>query len=361
MYIKNLSLQDFRNYENEKIEFSDGVNIIYGNNGMGKTNALEAIYYFSQGRGLRGSGREAIRHGCQQGKISIEFSCEDRDHTGEIRFDGRNKKIFLNEIELKKTSQLIGKFVCVLFTPDEMNLVKGAPEVRRRFLDSSIIPMRPSYLSALMNYNIILKQKSTLLRKEEYRMLPVFNQQLAEVGARIIHIRQAYIDGIKDIAAQVQREISSGAEKLEISYNSTVKSCDTKDETAYALLEKMAAMESSEKENKICFVGPHRDDISFEINGRSARSYASQGQQRSIVLCLKAAQTELILRETGESPVMLLDDIMSELDKYRRDFLCEKISGKQVIITCTDPENSNIKSYNNEIQIRNGKVYPSKV
>lgn len=355
MYIKNLSLHDFRNYENEQINFSDGVNIICGNNGMGKTNALEAIYYFSQGRGLRGTGREAIRYGCQEAKIAARFVSEDRDYTGEIRFEGRNKKIFLNEIELKKTSQLIGKFVCVLFTPDEMNLVKGAPDVRRKFVDSSIIPMRPSYLSALMTYNLILKQKISLLHREDYKMLPIFNQQMAEIGSRIIHMRRNYIEGIKDAAAQVQLEISGGTESLEIGYNASVKPENSREETVEAFLKKLSAMESSEKENKICFVGPHRDDISFKINGKSARSFASQGQQRSIVLCLKAAQTELIYRETGESPVMLLDDIMSELDKYRRDFLREKISGKQVIITCTEPENSNMSDINNVIMIKDGK------
>ena len=356
MQINNLFLQNFRNYESENIKFSDGVNIICGNNGMGKTNALEAIYYFSQGRGFRGSGREAIRHGCQEGRIAAEFCSDDRDHLGEIRFEGKNKKIFLNDIELKKTSQLIGKFVCVLFTPDEMNLVKGAPEVRRRFADSSIIPLRPSYLSALMTYNLILKQKISLLHREDYKLLPVFNQQLAEVGSRIIHMRRNYIEGIKDLAAEVQLEISGGTERLEMSYNASVKPENTREETVVSFLEKLAAMESSEKENKICFVGPHRDDISFKINGKSAKSYASQGQQRSIVLCLKAAQTELINRETGESPVMLLDDIMSELDKQRRDFLREKITGKQVIITCTEPENSNMSECNNVIKIRDGKV-----
>lgn len=353
MYISSLSLRDFRNYENETIEFSPGINIIYGANGMGKTNALEAVYYFSQGRGLRGGSREAIRYGRDQGRIALNFSREGREYTGEIIFEGKTKKIFLNEIELKKTSQLVGKFVCVLFTPDELSLVKGSPEVRRRFMDSSIIPLRPIYLSMLMKYNLILKQKIALLRGEEYGMLPVFNQQLAEAGAGIMHMRRSFVEGIKDIAAGVQLDISSGGEKLEIAYNSTVHPGENRADTAAALLEKMEAMAESEKENRVCFVGPHRDDISFKINGRSARSYASQGQQRSIVLSMKAAQTELIERATGESPVMLLDDIMSELDKQRRDFLREKISGKQVIITCTEADGESLGG--NLIRIENGR------
>lgn len=356
MHIKTLSLHNFRNYENEVLAFDPGVNIICGGNGMGKTNALEGIYYFSQGRGFRGSSREALRCGCQEGRIDLTFHSGERDFDGQIKFEGKNKKIFLNEIELKKTSQLIGKFVCVLFTPDEMNLVKGAPEVRRRFIDSSIIPLRPAYLSALMRYNLILRQKSILLRGEDYKLLPVFNQQLAEIGSRIIHVRRSYIEGVKDLAAAVQLDISGGRERLEIGYAASVRPENTRDETAASFLKKLEEMEESEKENKICFAGPHRDDISFKINGRSARNYASQGQQRSIVLCLKSAQTELIQRETGESPVMLLDDVMSELDRFRRDFLREKISGKQVIITCTEMENSNIKEFNNIIKIENGKV-----
>ncbi len=354
MYVTRLSLNNFRNYEDEKIEFDPGVNIVYGANGMGKTNALEAVYYFSQGRGLRGPGREAIRYGEERAGISLDFFRDGREYTGEIIFEKKTKKIYLNEIELKKTSQLVGRFVCVLFTPDELSLVKGSPEVRRRFLDSSIIPLRPVYLSALMKYNLILRQKSALLRRGEYGMLPVFNQQLAEVGAGIIHIRRAYIEGIKEIAAKVQYDISSGAEELETVYNSSVRPGESRAETVSLLLEKMEAMEESEKENKICFVGPHRDDITFRINGRPARGYASQGQQRSIVLSLKAAQTELIERETGESPVMLLDDIMSELDRSRRDFLREKISGKQVIITCTEAESESMRG--NLIMVENGKI-----
>ncbi len=354
MYITRLSLKNFRNYEDEKIEFSPGVNIIYGANGMGKTNALEAVYYFSQGRGFRGPAREAIRYGEEQGRTALEFFREGRECKGEIIFEKKAKKIFLNEIELKKTSQLVGRFVCVLFTPDELSLVKGPPEVRRRFLDSSIIPLRPACLSALVKYNLILKQKTALLKKGEYRMLPVFNRQLAEVGSGIIHMRRAYIESIRDIAAGVQSDISSGAEELEVIYSSSVRPGADRRETASLLLEKMEAMEESEKENKICFVGPHRDDISLKINGRPARSCASQGQQRSIVLALKAAQTELIERETGESPVMLLDDIMSELDRSRRDFLREKISGKQVIITCTEAEGETVGG--NLIMVKDGKI-----
>lgn len=356
MNIKKLVLLNFRNYESEVIKFGEGLNIIYGNNGMGKTNILEAIHYFSQGRGFKGSGRDMIRSGCDAGRIELLFNADKRDYQGEIKFEGKNKKIFLNDIELKRTSQLVGKFVCVLFTPDEMNLVKGAPEVRRRFVDSAVIPLRPTYLSCLAAYNLVLKQKSSLLKKQAYNMLPVFNQQLAEIGSKIIHVRRSYIEKLKKYAPIVQGDLSMDKEKLEIIYNASVKPENSVSETVEAFLDRLKEMEQSEKENMICFVGPHRDDMSFKINGKSAKNFASQGQQRSIVLSLKSAQTQIIRNETGESPVMLLDDIMSELDKNRRDFLSSKMSGSQVIITCTEPENTGIKEAANKIQIKDGRV-----
>lgn len=356
MKIKKLSLNDFRNYENETIEFSSGINIIYGNNGMGKTNALEAIYYFSQGRGFRGGNKEVIRTCCEEACTEMVFEAEDREFKGVIRFNGKQKKITVNDIELKKTSQLIGKFVCVLFTPDELNLVKGFPDIRRRFMDVSIIPMKPSYLSSLMTYNLILKQKSSLLRNEKYDMLPIFNSQLAEIGSKIIMMRQSYIEKIKKAAKDVQFEISGGSENLEISYNPSVKFGGGLEKTRENFLEKLNSMEESEKENKICFVGPHRDDLSFKINDKNARNFASQGQQRSVVLAMKVAQMELINEEMGEYPVLLLDDIMSELDKNRRSFLTEKIVGKQVILTCTDLEKSDVNKFNKAICVENGKI-----
>ncbi len=356
MNIKQLRLKNFRNYENETLNFSDGINIIFGKNGMGKTNALEGIYYFSQGRGLRGGSRDAVRSGSSSGEIRLSFSSENRDFEGVILFEGKQKKISLNDIELKKTSQLIGRFVCVLFTPDEMNLVKGAPDVRRRFIDSAIIPIKPSYLSLLMTYNLILKQKGSLLRQEKYDMLPVFNHQLAEIGSKIIVMRHSYIEKIKGSAAETQLDISLGREKLDVGYSDGVHFTDDLDGTRRAFMKKLAEMEESEKENKICFVGPHRDDLSFKVNGKNARGFASQGQQRSIVLCMKCAQMELLREETGEYPVLLLDDIMSELDSERRRFLTEKITGKQVIITCTDIESSGLGQFGNKIQIENGRV-----
>lgn len=355
MKIKSLSLKNFRNYEDETLRFSDGINLVCGKNGMGKTNALEAIYYFSQGRGLRGGSRDAIRSGCAAALIKIEFDSEQREFEGLIRFDGKQKKITLNDIELRKTSQLIGKFTSVLFTPDEMNLVKGSPDVRRRFVDSSVIPLRPAYLPLLVRYNLILKQKSSLLRTgADFSMLPVFNQQLAEVGSRIISVRRSYIERIKGPAKKAQLEISSGGETLDVGYGSSVCSDGTKEEIKEAFLKKLDEMEESERENKICFVGPHRDDLVFKINGKNARGFASQGQQRSTVICMKTAQMELMREETGEYPVLLLDDIMSELDSERRAFLTEKIKGKQVIITCTDADGA--LKYDNIIKIENGRV-----
>ncbi len=358
MRVDKLVLKNFRNYEEETLEFTEGTNIIYGKNGMGKTNALEAIYYFSQGRGFRGGVRDAVRSGCDGAVIRLFFNSCGREQEGAVYFDGKRKKILLNDIELKKTSQLVGRFGCVLFTPDEMNLVKGAPEVRRRFLDSAIIPLKPAFLPLLLRYDLILKQKISLLRAEKYSMLPVFNQQLAEAGSRIILLRRSYVEKIRGFAAEAQADISSGAERLEISYSSGVRGEGGLEAIREAFLKKLAEMEESEKENKICFVGPHRDDLMFKINGKSARSFASQGQQRSVVVCMKCAQMELLREETDEYPVLLLDDIMSELDRGRREFLTERIKGKQVIITCTETDGAGAE---NIIRIENGAVAERRV
>lgn len=348
MKAKGIELHNFRNYEFEKVLFDENVNIICGDNGMGKTNIIEAVYYFSQGRSFRSNGREVIKDGEDFGKIKLSFESGERKYNGEIRFFGnKRKEIILNEIELKKTSQLLGNIICVLFTPDELNIVKGIPELRRRFCDSAIIPLRPNYLKELIKYRTVINQKTAVLKSGRYDTLPVWNEKLIETGCRIIRMRRSYIEKISEKARQLQREISGGRENLEVRYFPSVQ-----DEEAF--IKKIELSSDKEKENRICLYGPHRDDIIFEINGKNAKNYGSQGQIRTAVLCLKTAQMEIIKEETGKYPVLLLDDILSELDKKRREFLISEIKGKQVIITCTDADftigNSNV------INIKDGKV-----
>ena len=356
MRASELSLYNFRNYENEKISFGDEVNIIYGDNGMGKTNILEAVYYFSYGRSFRSSGREIIKDGEKESRIALDFENEQRKYEGEIKFlSGKRKEIYLNEIELKKTSQLLGNFICVLFTPDEMSIVKGIPEVRRRFCDSSIMPLRPQFIKELIKYRNIINQKTALLKSRSYSTLDIWNEKLAESGSRIMMMRSSYIERIKNMAADIQKDISCGREELDIIYNPSVRMGGDIKETKENFIKKLSEYEQKEKENFFCMAGIHRDEIEFTINGKNAKNYASQGQIRTAVLCLKSAQMEIIKEESGSYPVMLLDDILSELDKKRRDFLISQIKGKQIIITCTDIENSFKKDSSRIIQIKDGK------
>jgi len=348
MKASNLELYNFRNYEYENISFTDGVNIIHGENGMGKTNILEAVYYFSYGRSFRSSGKEIIKEGEKEARISLSFENRERKLSSDIKFlSGKRKEIYINEIELKKTSQLLGNFICVLFTPDEMSIIKGMPEVRRKFCDSSIMPLRPQYIKELIKYRNILNQKTALLKSRQYETLDIWNEKLAETGSRIMKLRSSYIERINKKAAEIQREISGGKEELSLVYNPSVKSGEN-------YFEKLTEYKEKEKENLFCMVGIHRDEIDILINGKPAKNYASQGQIRTGILSLKLAETEIIKEETGEYPVMLLDDILSELDKKRREFLISKIKGKQIIITCTDIENY-FNDNVNIIKIKDGK------
>ena len=348
MKASNLELYNFRNYEYENISFSDGVNIIHGENGMGKTNILEAVYYFSYGRSFRSGGKEVIKDGEKEARISLSFENSQRKLESDIKFlSGKRKEIYINEIELKKTSQLLGNFICVLFTPDEMGIIKGMPEVRRKFCDSSIMPLRPNYIKELIKYRNILVQKTALLKSRQYETLDIWNEKLAETGSRIMKLRESYIERINQKAREIQNEISGGKEELNLIYNPSVKLKEN-------YLEKLTEYKEKEKENLFCMVGVHRDDIDIFINGKPAKNYASQGQIRTAVLSLKLAETEIIKEETGEYPVMLLDDILSELDKSRREFLISKIKGKQIIITCTDIENY-FNDNVNIIEIKDGK------
>ena len=355
MIAESLNLYNFRNYKQDKINFGEEVNIIYGDNGMGKTNILEAVYYFSYGRSFRSSGREVIKEGEKESRIALDFFNKERKYQGEIKFlSGKRKEIYLNEIELKKTSQLLGNFICVLFTPDEMNIIKGMPEVRRKFCDSAIMPLRPQFIKELIKYRNIINQKTALLKSKSYETLDIWNEKLSESGSRIMMMRSSYIDRIREKAKEIQKEISDGREELDIVYNSSVKMGEEIEKTKENFIKKLGEYKEKEKENYFCMAGIHRDEIEFLINGKSAKNYASQGQIRTAVLSLKSAQMEIIKEETGSYPVMLLDDILSELDKKRRDFLTSQIKGKQIIITCTDIENSFKNDNSNIIQIKDG-------
>ena len=341
MYITSLSLINFRNYRHAELEFSKGTNIICGNNAQGKTNLLEAVYLFSRGKSYRTrSDRELISFldtDVKAARATLSFHAQQRDFTGEINLvadtGGRVKKLIkMNSIPVTKLSSLLNRLNTVMFAPEDLNIIKSSPSARRSFLDAAICQMYPSYLVSLNDYNKALAQKNALLKtlkrsgKTSDDTLSVWNTSLAEVGERIMQTRRNFIEELTENASYIYAEM--GAEKFSMRY---VPDCEDG-----KLIDRLEKSQRREIENGSSLTGIQRDDIDFTLNGSSARMYGSQGQQRSCVLAVKLAQCEYIFSKKNEYPVLLLDDVMSELDVNRRAFLAERIKDKQVIITCTD-------------------------
>lgn len=361
MYLSGIDLVNYRNYKKQNVTFSKGINIIHGDNAQGKTNLLEAIYLFTAGKSFRAqSDGELIGFGSSFAKVSIDFVSGERENKAEIIISDKRKKLIrLNELSLKKTGELLGVFKAVLFCPEELSLISGAPDTRRKFTDMYISSQKPLYYGILKNYNKILKQKNALLKTNpDETLLSVYNGNLAREGAKIIKYRAEYIKRLSEEADKFQKEISNGAESLSLKYFSSAPLSDFEDEekTEKELLLAINKKTQSEIIQGTSVVGPHRDDIIFYINGKQAKLFASQGQQRTAVIALKTAQTELIKNETGEFPILLLDDVLSELDHSRRSFLTEKLCGKQVFITCTDVNSVKTDEKRKIFLVKEGKI-----
>ena len=345
MRAEKLLLECFRNYECQTIEFGPGINVIHGDNAQGKTNILEAVHMFSLGRSNRtAKDGELIKHGSSRAKISLDFNAYDRDSRFEIELSrSARKSITYNDIPVRKHSELLGRFNVVYFGPELMGLVKEGPRGRRRNLDTLISQLRPNYFSALANLKKVVDSKNALLKMQEPNrtLLEIMNEKLVSYSAEIIKYRIEFIRRIEKLAAEIQKEISSGSEELSLKYMSCIGRLNTDDEPediTERLREKIKAAEAREIEHRETIISPHREDIVYEINGRDARAFASQGQQKTIVLVQKLAEVRLIKDEINETPVLLLDDIMSELDRSRRRFVLRSIDDMQIIITCTDLE-----------------------
>lgn len=356
MYISSLRLKDFRNYEDESISFSPLTNVIYGNNAQGKTNILEAMYLFSLGRSHRTkTDKELIKFGADAARTELKFHDSDRDYMAVMQLHKNGKKsVMVNHIQLTKLSMLMNYLNIVMFSPEDLNLIKGSPSSRRRFMDSAISQLYPKYLICLADYRKALIQKNSLLkdrRKINAAMLSVWNEQLAENGAKIMQYRREFIELLSGFAKVIQGEISS--EELEISYAPSIK-CENTDKDG--IMEYLEARSRREIEFASAMFGVQRDDIGVFINGQNARIYASQGQQRTATLAMKMAQADYIHHIKNEYPVLLLDDIMSELDITRRSYLSEKIRDKQVFITSTDTDLIQSTEATKLFCVRNGKV-----
>ena len=361
MKIKRFCAQNFRNIEKCEIDFSDGVNLLYGKNAQGKTNAMEGIYLFSRGKSFRGrEDHELIRFGEQGFHISIDYEDKFGDEKLEYALFGKERLRKKNGYKINKVTDMVGNFKCVLFYPDNLSLVKGGPEERRSFLNVAASACFPAYMkyysdykSALENRNCILKflQKGMYADKSE---LESWSYSLAEYSSHIYLFREEYIKRLEVYAERILYDISEGNEKLEISHICDID-CGISDRETVKNEYIKVFTQSIDKESiqGISLFGPHRDDIDIKINGKSARLYSSQGQQRSIVLALKLAEGEVIRELSEEYPVFLFDDVLSELDKKRRNYVLSGKGDRQIIITSCSPDECRGFT-DNEIDVENG-------
>lgn len=354
MYIKKLNLQNFRNYDNLNIEFSPKMNIIYGHNGQGKTNIIEALYFFQSGKSFRClKDREAVKFGEDYFKISSIFETAHGESDALV-FVQEKKSVRLNGIQLEKLSELVGEYNMVIFTPDYLNLIKDGPGVRRQFIDSFISQIKPAYFKNLIFYYRVLKQRNNVLKQKSKNMistLDIWDEKLATLGVKINKMRSSAIDKINETINIVGAE-SFITEKIKLIYTPSIKG-DFEDKENF--LNQLSLSRERDFEKGITLTGPHRDDFEIFMNDINIKKYGSQGQMRSCILKLKLSECEIIKEKTGDSPILLLDDILSELDEERRKFFLENIKDKQVIITCTEKEN--IKSDDCYIfRVENGNV-----
>ncbi len=362
MQINFVELRNFRNYSFEKFMLNNGINILLGDNAQGKTNLLESIYFSCIGKSFKTKNeKELIKSGSVNAKIFVDFEKNNGKNTISVEFKDNKKFIKLNEINITKTSSMLGNLACVFFSPSELKLVKEAPEDRRRFLDIDISQLNLDYYNSLIKYNKILKERNKLLKSTENekvieQTLPIWDCQLSKAGSEIVAFRLEFIDKLNLRAKIEHNYLSNGKENLILEYSS----CDNFKEKSLEEIEKILLKrltESHEKDLKLKYttIGPHRDDIKIYLNNMEVKSFGSQGQQRTSLLSIKLAELEIFKEVFNEYPILLLDDVFSELDDSRKERLFNRVKPLQTLITTTKfdmPDFDNAKI----IKIENGKI-----
>ena len=334
MWIKNIKLSNFRNYSFQDIKLNQNANIFFGENAQGKTNVIESIFLCSIGKSFRAKrDSEMIKIDSKEAVLEIEYEKKDRE--GKIKIVLSDKKnIFLNDIKIKKISELLGKINIVIFTPDDIEILKGGPQNRRRFLDIMISQLRPNYLYNLNLYMQVLEQRNNYLRQiklenKPEKLLEIWDEKLADYAQKIASYRNEFIKKIKQKIIKIHSEITDDKEEIKLEYKTEC-------------LEKEKYLETLKDRRKLDIIrgyttqGIHRDDFEIYLNNKEIQIYGSQGQHRTAILSLKLSELQIICDEIGENPILLLDDFMSELDEKRREKLLKNIKNTQVIITCTE-------------------------
>ncbi len=366
MIVNRLELDFFRNYVHEAWSFSPRINVIYGENAQGKTNLLEAVAYLSTASSYRARyERELIQFGVDHAFLKAEVEARERTFELEARLSrGARRQLFSNGVRLRSAGELLGILHTVLFSPEHLSLIRDGPAARRRFLDECICQLRPRYAAALTEYRRLLEQKSCILKECDAKpslldTLDDFNLRMAQMGAILIHYRSHFIEKLGKAARQIHLDFSGGREELALGYSTVSTLSDpmaSPREILPRLLEHQESHRRAELESRQCLSGPHKDDLEVSLGGKNAKAYGSQGQVRTAALSLKLAARELFWGDTGEWPVLLLDDVLSELDERRRSFVLERIQGGQVFITCCEAEAVTGLKEGKSFLIREGKV-----
>lgn len=348
MRIDQLELTGFRNYRAQRLQFDPLCNVVFGENAQGKTNLLEAIFYLSCGRSPRArTDREMIYFDASAARLTAEVFARERDFQVQVDlYRDRRRKLSVNKVPAKSAAALSEVYHTVFFCPEDLFLIREGAAARRRFMDLALCQLRPRYAAALADYHRAYEQKTRILRDAEERpdllaALPEFSERLVRSGAAIVRYRAQFAKKLGQYAAVHHRECSGGREELTLSYQTVSTVTDPLAEEARIaeeLRSHMAAHAQAELAARLCLSGPHKDDLCVFIDGRAAKAYSSQGQTRTAALALKLAEREIYKNATGEYPVLLLDDVLSELDQRRQEFVLNRISGGQVFITCCEDD-----------------------
>ena len=367
MNVTNLKLRDFRNYRELDLDFDPGVNLIVGDNAQGKTNLLDALVYLGSGKSFRTQrGAELVRFGADFADLEGSVFSQERNQTlrAVVFAASRPRQLYRNGVKKKSAAELAGVLPTVLFCPEDLMVLKSGASARRRLGDSALCQLRPNYDAALAEYGKILEQKSHILKErfEDPRMLdilPEYNARLCRVGALLISYRARFYESLGREAARFHGQFSGGAEDFSLEYRtvSTVRDPFAPVSTLEDQLQQhLSSHYRAELETAACLTGPHKDDFTVSLSGIDLKAYGSQGQTRTAAISLKLAQRELMRRESGEEPVLLLDDVLSELDPGRQDFVLNQIASGQVFITCCEPGRFTKLGKTVEIQKGNLKI-----
>lgn len=366
MKVNALEFVNYRNLSDNRIEPAQEVNVIYGNNAQGKTNLLEALWLFSGGHSFRGAkDSELIKFGENKAKLFMEFNAGRREQKAEILYTGSKKEVIINGVKKSSAAYLSQHFSAVVFSPEHLTLIKNGPSLRRKFIDGSICQQDLRYAVRLNKYNQTLQQRNALLKeiskhKELKDTLEIWDEVLIDLGAEIILKRLEFLERLKVISKELHFGISLSSEELEVKYCSSALKEEgnfNKCDIACMLKNEFKRVRREDIYLGVTNAGPHRDDLDFFINGKSARRFGSQGQQRSIVLSLKLSEARIMRDAFEEPPVVLLDDVMSELDVNRQEFLLKNTEENQVFITCCEPLKSESLKNAKLFEVKEGEIF----